>query len=42
MVQADRLFTDGEAYEWLMGRWSRMVAEAFFEWLNASKNLRWL
>jgi ubiquinone/menaquinone biosynthesis C-methylase UbiE len=42
MVQADRLFTDREAYERLMGRWSRMVAEAFLEWLNASKNLTWL
>jgi SAM-dependent methyltransferase len=25
-----------------MGRWSRIVAEAFLGWLNAPKNLRWL
>jgi SAM-dependent methyltransferase len=42
MGQADKLFTDGEAYERLMGRWSRIVAEAFLDWLNAPKNLRWL
>src|ERR1700730_3257708 len=26
----------------LMGRWSRLVTEAFLDWLNAPKNLRWL
>src|SRR5262249_2751681 len=25
-----------------MGRWSRVVGEAFLDWLNAPKNLRWL
>jgi hypothetical protein len=28
MREADRLVTDGEAYERPMGRWSRIVAEA--------------
>jgi hypothetical protein len=28
MSQADKLFTDGEAYKRLMGRWSRLVAGA--------------
>jgi SAM-dependent methyltransferase len=42
MSEPDKLFTDGEAYERLMGRWSRLVAEAFLDWLNAPKNLRWL
>ena len=42
MGEADKLFTDGEAYERMMGRWSRLVAEAFLDWLNAPKNLRWL
>jgi SAM-dependent methyltransferase len=42
MGEADKLFTDGEAYERLMGRWSRVVGEAFLDWLNAPKNLRWL
>lgn len=42
MSHADRLFTDGEAYERLMGRWSRLVGEAFLDWLDAPKGLRWL
>src|SRR5262245_66328262 len=40
--ESHELFTDGEAYERLMGRWSRIVGEAFLDWLNAPKNLRWL
>jgi ubiquinone/menaquinone biosynthesis C-methylase UbiE len=36
------LFTDGEAYERLMGRWSRLVAQRFLDWLDTPKNLRWL
>jgi len=40
--EADKLFTDGEAYERLMGRWSRLVGEQFLDWLEAPKNLRWL
>jgi ubiquinone/menaquinone biosynthesis C-methylase UbiE len=42
MSEPDKLFTDGKAYERLMGRWSRLVAEGFLDWLNAPKNLRWL
>ncbi len=42
MGEADKLFTDGEAYERLMGRWSRILAGAFLDWLNVPKNLRWL
>lgn len=42
MSEADRLFTDGEAYERLMGRWSRLVGKAFLDWLNVPKGLRWL
>ncbi len=42
MGEANQLFTDGEAYERLMGRWSRMVAGAFLDWLNVPNNLRWL
>ena len=42
MGQADKLFTDGEAYERLMGRWSRLVGEVFLGWLDFPKNLRWL
>src|SRR5437660_3402467 len=42
MSEPDKLFTDGKAYERLMGRWSRLVAEVFLDWLSAPKNLRWL
>ncbi len=42
MSEAAKLFTDGEAYERLMGRWSRLVGTAFIEWLDAPKGLRWL
>jgi SAM-dependent methyltransferase len=42
MGQADKLFTDGEAYERLMGRWSRLVGEMFLDWLDVPKSLRWL
>ncbi len=42
MTQADKLFTDGEAYERLMGRWSRLVGEVFLDWLDVPKGLRWL
>jgi ubiquinone/menaquinone biosynthesis C-methylase UbiE len=42
MGEPHKLFTDGEAYERLMGRWSRIAAEAFLDWLNPPKNLRWL
>jgi ubiquinone/menaquinone biosynthesis C-methylase UbiE len=42
MGEADKLFTDGEAYERLMGRWSRLVGETFLDWLDVPKGLRWL
>lgn len=42
MSAADRLFTDGESYERLMGRWSRLVGEAFLGWLDVPNGLRWL
>ena len=42
MGRADKLFTDGEAYERLMGRWSRLVGEIFLGWLDVPKGLRWL
>lgn len=37
-----KFFTDGAAYEQLMGRWSRLVGDVFLDWLAASKALRWL
>jgi len=35
-------FTDGEAYERLMGRWSRAAGEQFIEWLSMPQGLRWV
>jgi SAM-dependent methyltransferase len=40
--EPDKLFTDGETYERLMGRWSRLVAERFLDWLNPPANVSWL
>ena len=42
MSEAANLFPDGEAYEVLMGRWSRLVGDQFIDWLDAPKGLRWL
>ena len=38
----DNLFTDGAAYERLMGRWSRLVGEVFLDWIAVPKKLRWI
>jgi len=35
-------FTDGKAYERMMGRWSRVVGGVFLDWLRQADNLRWL
>jgi SAM-dependent methyltransferase len=35
-------FTDGQAYERLMGRWSRAAGEIFLQWLSLPKGLSWL
>lgn len=37
-----QLATAGEAYEPLTGRWSRLVAPRFLEWIDAGNNGRWL
>lgn len=42
MSQTSHLFADGEAYERLMGRWTRLAGEVFLEWLDIPANLRWL
>jgi ubiquinone/menaquinone biosynthesis C-methylase UbiE len=39
---ADQLFSNGEVYERLMGRWSRHVGKIFLDWLDTPENLRWL
>jgi ubiquinone/menaquinone biosynthesis C-methylase UbiE len=42
MTETPNLFTDGNAYERLMGRWSRLAGEKFLDWVAAPKNLKWL
>jgi ubiquinone/menaquinone biosynthesis C-methylase UbiE len=41
MAEAN-LFADGEAYERLMGRWSRVAGAEFLRWLEVPPNMRWL
>lgn len=35
-------FDDGAAYEWMMGKWSRLIGGAFVDWLSPPPNLRWV
>jgi 2-polyprenyl-3-methyl-5-hydroxy-6-metoxy-1,4-benzoquinol methylase len=42
MADATSFFTDGAAYETLMGRWSRTAGEVFVDWLSPLQGLRWL
>ena len=42
MNDKTNLFADGEAYERLMGRWSRLAGDQFIDWLDVPKGLRWL
>jgi len=37
-----QLFGDGQAYERLMGRWSRLAGQQFLDWLDVPKGLAWL
>ena len=38
----EKYFTDGQAYERFMGRWSRAAGEVFIDWLSLPKGLRWV
>ena len=40
-MQADP-WESGNPYEFFMGRWSRLVAHNFLEWLSMSEHRRWL
>jgi ubiquinone/menaquinone biosynthesis C-methylase UbiE len=42
MNERANLFTDGEAYERLMGQWSRPAGAQFLDWLGLPNGLRWL
>jgi len=35
-------FSDGDAYERMMGRWSRAVGEIFIDWVAPKPGLTWL
>ncbi|HEY1781075.1 MAG TPA: class I SAM-dependent methyltransferase [Roseiarcus sp.] len=41
MTQTKSFFTDGEAYQRMMGRWSRTAGEVFLDWLHLPQGLRW-
>lgn len=32
----------GDSYDYYMGRWSRLVAKRFLEWLSPARGLKWL
>ncbi len=32
----------GDSYEFYMGRWSKLIAEQFVDWISPKPNLRWL
>ena len=40
-MRDDRWLT-GDAYDVYMGRWSRLVARAFVEWLQPKRSANWL
>src|SRR3954464_10095495 len=42
MSEAPALFSDGKAYERMMGRWSRIAGDQFLDWLAIPNGLRWL
>jgi ubiquinone/menaquinone biosynthesis C-methylase UbiE len=42
MAEPVSLFTDGAAYERLMGRWSRIAGADFLRWLEVPPGQRWL
>jgi ubiquinone/menaquinone biosynthesis C-methylase UbiE len=35
-------WVSGDPYEYYMGRWSRLVAQSFIDWLSPSPGLKWL
>jgi SAM-dependent methyltransferase len=42
MAERENNFTDGAAYERMMGRWSVRVGAVFLDWLEQPPGLRWL
>jgi len=42
MSEAGQMFSDGETYERMMGRWSKLAGRIFLDWLDVSKDLHWI
>ncbi|MGA2412396.1 MAG: class I SAM-dependent methyltransferase [Candidatus Binataceae bacterium] len=42
MTDTQSFFIDGQAYERLMGRFTRAAGEVFLDWLSTSKGLDWV
>jgi len=41
-MNTPNLFTDGKAYERLMGRWSQVAGAQFLDWLAPPRGLNWI
>jgi SAM-dependent methyltransferase len=42
MAEQQISYTDGAAYERIMGKWSQLAGKSFIEWLAPSPNLSWI
>ncbi|HEX4407533.1 MAG TPA: methyltransferase domain-containing protein [Xanthobacteraceae bacterium] len=42
MTQPTYTFTDGKAYERMMGRWSKIAGDQFLDWIDAPKGKSWI
>jgi ubiquinone/menaquinone biosynthesis C-methylase UbiE len=42
MTDAGQMFSDGKAYERMMGRWSKLAGAQFLDWLAVPPGQRWL
>ena len=42
MTSAGQMFSDGKAYERMMGRWSKLAGRIFLDWLDAPQGLHWV
>jgi ubiquinone/menaquinone biosynthesis C-methylase UbiE len=42
MTESHELFSDGAAYERMMGRWSRVAGKSFLDWIELPSGLRCL
>ena len=42
MTEQTIRFDDGDAYEQMMGKWSRLAGDVFLDWLSPPSGLRWI